>query len=81
METKTTSKIYLLIGGDHTNKWAEKLVKKWKYENKNGIFLVTGNPNKDHGELISMVELLIQNGVSRESIWITVLLFSKVLTT
>lgn len=72
METKnkTNCKIFLLVGGDPKNLRAGKLVKRWKQENKNGVFLVTGYPNKDPGELINMVEYLTQNGVPKESIWI-----------
>ena len=63
--------IYFLFGGSRENKRAERLVKHWQSNGKNGIFLITGYPNSDDGEVESMIAYLISREVPRKSIKIT----------
>lgn len=63
--------IYFLFGGSQENKRAERLVKHWKSNGKNGTFFITGYPDDEKGEVDSMVAYLISQEVSRKSIHIT----------
>lgn len=60
--------ILFLCGGCPTQKRAEKLLWKWIANGKEGVFVVTGYPKKDAGELDSMVQYLLDNDVPKSQI-------------
>ena len=62
-------KFYFLFGGCPSQKRAKRLVERWE-EEKTGIFIVTGYPNGDKGEVETMIQFLISNGVPKESIFV-----------
>lgn len=61
-------RIYFTFGGSKENLRVENLLRQWEREGKKGIFVVTGYPNMDRGEVDSMVNYLLSAGVPRRSI-------------
>ena len=62
--------IYFLFGGCPSQLRALRLVEKWRKNKKEGIFVLTGYPSNDPGEVISMLEFLLKAGVPRNKIYI-----------
>ena len=63
-------KIFFLFGGSPENLRAKALLEKWRQEGMGGVFIVTGYPNDKAGELQSMVDYLLSNGVPENQIFI-----------
>ncbi|MBR7036749.1 YdcF family protein [bacterium] len=63
-------KVFYLFGGSPKNLRARKLLERWRQEGMEGVFIVTGYPNEKLGELESMIQYLLDNGVHTSKIFI-----------
>jgi len=62
--------VYFLFGGSSDNIRASRLIEEWEHRSREGVFVVTGYPTDDEGELESMVSYLLAHGVPPVKIWI-----------